>query len=45
MEEHHMQARRTYGIRGKILDYVNQNDFSERLKSLVHPKDGACSDA
>lgn len=44
MEEHHTPARRSYGIRGKTLAHLNQNDSSERLQSLVRPEDGACSD-
>jgi len=40
VEEQHLPARSSYGIRGKTLAHLNQNDSSERLHSLVHPTDG-----
>lgn len=44
MEEHDVLARRSYGIRGQTLAHLNQNDSSERLQSLVRPKDGPYSE-
>lgn len=44
MEEHHMLARRSYGIRGKTLGHLNQDDSAERLQAPVHPKESLCSD-